>query len=72
MDRATLTACSLAQVAWAMARSAQFREESRGGHFRSDFPELDDARFLGHTVLDADGPRLVDVDGLGDVVAGRR
>ena len=37
----------------AMARCALFREESRGAHFRTDFPERDDARFLGHTLLEA-------------------
>jgi succinate dehydrogenase/fumarate reductase flavoprotein subunit len=33
-----------------IAESALAREESRGGHFRSDFPLEDDA-FLGHVVL---------------------
>jgi succinate dehydrogenase/fumarate reductase flavoprotein subunit len=49
-------------VADAMTRSALFREESRGGHYRSDFPEVDDGRFLGHTFLDARGLRLVPVE----------
>jgi L-aspartate oxidase len=34
-----------------IARSALTREESRGGHFRSDFPTEDEA-FLGHVVLE--------------------
>jgi succinate dehydrogenase/fumarate reductase flavoprotein subunit len=45
-----------------MAQSALFREESRGGHFRLDFPLPDDARFLGHTVLTPRGPVLAGVD----------
>jgi succinate dehydrogenase/fumarate reductase flavoprotein subunit len=45
-----------------MTRCALFREESRGAHFRSDFPERDDARFLGHTLLEAGAPRLTDVE----------
>ena len=36
---------------------ADRREETRGGHVRSDFPERDDAHWLGHThaVREADG-----------------
>jgi len=45
-----------------MAASARFREESRGAHYRRDFPQPDDARFRGHTLLDGETPRLVDVD----------
>ena len=37
--------CSEATVAGALAR-----EESRGGHFREDFPTRDDKRFLQHTL----------------------
>jgi L-aspartate oxidase len=49
-------------VAWAMAASAQFREESRGGHFRTDFPAPDDRRFRGHTLLEGGRSRLADVE----------
>jgi L-aspartate oxidase len=31
-----------------MARAAELREETRGSHWRDDFPERDDARFAGH------------------------
>src|SRR5216683_1594279 len=48
--RAAAEARNLVAVAEAMAAGALFREESRGGHFRTDFPETDDARFLGHTL----------------------
>jgi L-aspartate oxidase len=34
-----------------IARSALAREESRGGHFRADFPEEDRALDARHTVL---------------------
>jgi L-aspartate oxidase len=61
-DRAAAENRNLLGVARAMARCALFREESRGGHFRTDFPEPDDARFRGHTWLDSGEPRLVDVD----------
>lgn len=60
-DRAAAEARNVADVAWAMAVSARFREESRGGHFRTDFPATDD-RFRGHTLLGTEGLRLADVD----------
>jgi len=60
--RAAAEARNLVAVAEAMAMGALFREESRGGHFRTDFPETDDARFLGHTLLTTEGPRLIPVD----------
>jgi L-aspartate oxidase len=61
-QRAAAEARNLVSVAEAMAAGALFREESRGGHFRNDFPHTDDLRFLGHTLLTVDGPRLIPVD----------
>ncbi len=61
-DRAAAEVRNLVDVAWAMAASAQFREESRGGHFRTDFPAPDDRRFRGHTLLEEGRPRLADVE----------
>jgi L-aspartate oxidase len=62
LRRAAAEARNLVAVAQAMAVCALFREESRGAHFRTDFPEADDVRFRGHTLLTDDGPRLVPVD----------
>ena len=61
-DREAAEVRNLVDVAWAMATSALFREESRGGHFRTDFPSVDDRRFLGHTLLEDSHPRLADVE----------
>jgi L-aspartate oxidase len=61
-QRAAAEARNLVAVAESMAMGALFREESRGGHFRTDFPETDDARFLGHTLLTREGLRLIPVD----------
>ena len=40
---------SLARVARAIVASALAREESRGAHYRNDFPRRDDARFGTHS-----------------------
>lgn len=37
-------------VATLVAKAALWREESRGGHYRTDFPERDDARFDVHSI----------------------
>ena len=39
---------NLVTVARLIARAALRREESRGGHYRSDFPRRDDARWKIH------------------------
>jgi succinate dehydrogenase / fumarate reductase flavoprotein subunit len=44
----------LAQV---ITASALFREESRGAHYRLDFPKRDDQRWLKHTLAHAGGTR---------------
>jgi L-aspartate oxidase len=53
---------SLARVARAIVVCALAREESRGAHFRNDFPQRDDARFGTHSHLAGDtvsfGPLL--------------
>jgi len=67
-DRVAAEARNLVAVAGAMATCALFREESRGAHFRLDFPLPDDARFLGHTLLTPHGPVLF---GVNDVPGGR-
>jgi fumarate reductase (CoM/CoB) subunit A len=42
---------NLVQVARLLATAALHREESRGGHYRLDFPQTDDARFRANIVL---------------------
>jgi L-aspartate oxidase len=42
---------SLARVARAIVVSALAREESRGAHYRNDFPQRDDVRFGTHSHL---------------------
>jgi L-aspartate oxidase len=41
---------NLLTVAWLIARAALRREESRGGHFREDFPVRDDLHWKVHLV----------------------
>ena len=47
-DRECRRAASLATVGFLIARAALRREESRGGHFRADFPKRDDIHFKQH------------------------
>jgi L-aspartate oxidase len=63
-SRAAVETRNLVEVAQAMAACALFREESRGAHCRSDFPNTDDRRFLGHTLLGGETsmPRLTEVE----------
>ena len=50
----------LLEVAHTIAISALSREESRGAHYRADFPTRNDAMWLRHTLCHqgSDGPRL--------------
>ncbi|GGG42610.1 succinate dehydrogenase flavoprotein subunit [Kocuria dechangensis] len=41
----------LLQLAKVMTVAALHREESRGGHFREDFPDRDDANFMKHSMV---------------------
>jgi L-aspartate oxidase len=46
---------AMSRVARAILQSALARTESRGAHFRNDFPRRDDGRFQKHSVLGRDG-----------------
>ena len=51
---------SLLEIAETIVAGALAREESRGAHYRSDFPKRDDAHWLKHTLAyrTPDGPSL--------------
>lgn len=59
---ATLELSSMLDVAQAIVRCAQLREESRGAHQRTDFPDRDDKRFLANSLIyrTADGGARVE------------
>ena len=54
-SRRLAEAQSLLHVAHAILHSALARTESRGAHFRNDFPHRDDENFCRHSVLARDG-----------------
>src|SRR5205823_14920694 len=51
---------SLVELAETVIVGALAREESRGAHYRSDFPKRDDAQWLKHTICrySEQGPKL--------------
>ena len=57
--------CNLVEVARLIARADLLREESRGSHYRSDFPHRDDGRWLRNIYLTR--RRSGDGDGAPDV-----
>ncbi len=50
---------NLLTVSQALAAAAALREETRGSHWREDFPERDDERWAGHIDVTLDGGRPV-------------
>jgi len=52
-------AANLHLAALLVARSALAREESRGAHYRIDYPGRDDKRFLKHSVVKGESLRFV-------------
>lgn len=57
---------NLLDLAEVMAVSALARKESRGGHYREDFPNRDDVNFMRHTMayreVGADGTESIRLD----------
>jgi len=51
-DRADHEIHNLHRLALLIARSALAREESRGSHYRSDFPYRDEEKFAGHSTVE--------------------
>jgi L-aspartate oxidase len=54
-SRRLAEAQAMSSVAHAILASALARTESRGAHFRNDFPQRDDERFCKHSVIGRDG-----------------
>jgi L-aspartate oxidase len=54
-SRALFEARAMSRVAKAILLSALARTESRGAHFRSDYPRRNDAEFQKHSVVGRDG-----------------
>ncbi|MGI8644863.1 MAG: hypothetical protein ACR2JD_00835 [Nocardioides sp.] len=55
VDQDAWETTNLVTVSLALADAARLREETRGSHWREDYPDRDDAEWSGHldTVLDA-------------------
>jgi len=54
-SRRLAEARAMSRVAHAILQTALARTESRGAHFRNDFPKRDDQNFRKHSVLKSDG-----------------
>ncbi len=54
-SRRLTEARAMSRVARAILASALARTESRGAHFRNDYPRRDDERFRRHSILASDG-----------------
>jgi L-aspartate oxidase len=57
-SREQAEARNIAESGLIIARSALARTESRGGHFRSDYPAKDDAQFRKHSILQGERVRF--------------
>ncbi|WP_249595195.1 L-aspartate oxidase [Peribacillus frigoritolerans] len=51
LSKQEITKINALIVAWLIAESALTRTESRGGHFRSDYPNEDDTQWLDNSVI---------------------
>jgi L-aspartate oxidase len=55
-SRRLAEAMALSHVAHAILQSALARTESRGAHFRNDYPQRDDVRFRKHSIVKSHAP----------------
>ncbi|HZW76059.1 MAG TPA: FAD-binding protein, partial [Caldimonas sp.] len=62
LDRSALEARSILTAATHVAKAALLREESRGSHYRSDYPERDDDHWLARIVWSAGSQTLMPVE----------
>jgi L-aspartate oxidase len=56
--RRTCEAANIHAAGLLVTRSALAREESRGAHYRTDFPAHNDAKFLKHSIVRGDSIRF--------------
>ena len=62
IDQQSWETTNLLTIAVALADAAALREETRGSHWREDFPERDDAGFAGHLdVVMSDGASTLEL-----------
>jgi succinate dehydrogenase/fumarate reductase flavoprotein subunit len=54
-SRRLCEAQAMSRVAHSILASALARTESRGAHFRNDFPQRDDANFQKHSLFTSEG-----------------
>ena len=66
-DAATARTASMVTVGWLIARAALRREESRGAHFRSDFPNRNDIDWTRHVTESKGRVAGIDVGETGHV-----
>ena len=57
-NRGACEVTNMHTVATLIARSAVAREESRGAHYRFDYPQHNDLRFAKHSVVEGDKIRF--------------
>ena len=58
-SRRNCEARNIHTTALLIARSALARLESRGAHYRTDYPQHDDSRFKKHSIIGEKGVRFV-------------
>ncbi len=61
-DMALCETLNMLNVAWIITQAALTRTESRGGHYRSDFPDQDDVNWLQRIIMSKDNdPEIIDL-----------